>query len=255
MKKLLVGFLALVAVNAEAQTVQKDLVGLGMEPEVADYLADIIPAGAALDNNVYLKANNQAGSADVNLIKLDTSDNTVINSSASDVLILQLEDDASRLINFSAASDAALAMTFGDAGTTATQILTLSASTSDADDDSSFRLAGGGAFGTDGTRGATIVIPGEEVSGGSDITYNAGASDTHIFQVAGSTVFTMNGTGELIGAGTATLGWTVVAGANAACSTTCTTPCVFGVNTAATEADIVACSDATADECLCAGAS
>jgi len=51
------------------------------------------------------------------------------------------------------------------------------------------------------------------------------------------------------------LGWNVVAGANTACTTTCTSACVFGVNTAATEADIVDCADATADECLCAGAS
>lgn len=43
----------------------------------------------------------------------------------------------------------------------------------------------------------------------------------------------------------------VVAGANTACSTTCTGFCFFGVNTAATEADIVDCADATADECLC----
>lgn len=50
------------------------------------------------------------------------------------------------------------------------------------------------------------------------------------------------------------IGWSVVAGANTACNTTCTSACVFGVNTAATEADIVACTDATADECLCAGA-
>lgn len=47
------------------------------------------------------------------------------------------------------------------------------------------------------------------------------------------------------------MSWSVVAGANTACSTTCTGVCLFGVNTAATEADIVNCADATADECLC----
>lgn len=59
----------------------------------------------------------------------------------------------------------------------------------------------------------------------------------------------------LIGTGTSTIGWTVQSGANTACTTTCTTPCVFGVNTASATADIVDCADATADECLCAGAS
>jgi len=53
---------------------------------------------------------------------------------------------------------------------------------------------------------------------------------------------------------TTDIGWSVVATANQACTTTCTSACVFGVNTAATEADIVDCADATADECLCAGA-
>lgn len=43
----------------------------------------------------------------------------------------------------------------------------------------------------------------------------------------------------------------VVAGANTACSTTCTGFCFFGVNTASATADIVNCADATADECLC----
>jgi len=50
--------------------------------------------------------------------------------------------------------------------------------------------------------------------------------------------------------------FTVVAGANTACTTTCATTqteCLFGVNTAATEADIVNCADATADECSCMG--
>jgi len=60
--------------------------------------------------------------------------------------------------------------------------------------------------------------------------------------------------GTFISERTTDLGWAVVAGANAACNATCTTACVFGVNTAATEADIVGCTDTTADECLCAGA-
>ncbi len=54
---------------------------------------------------------------------------------------------------------------------------------------------------------------------------------------------------------TTDIGWSVVAGANTACNTTCTNGCVFGVNTASATADIVACTDATADECLCAGSS
>lgn len=199
-KKFLVASLVSLVFSsvAVAQTVENDLVGLGMKPEVAEYLAGIIPAGSALDNNVYLKGDNQANNATINIAKIDTGDNTVINSSASDELILQLEDDASRLISFTAASDAALAMKFGDAGTTATQMLTVTASTSDADDDSSLRLCGGGAYGTDGSRGACLVLPGEEVAGGSDITINAGSGDQTQIQVAGTNVAVVSGTGVAV---------------------------------------------------------
>lgn len=76
-----------VAISAHAQTVENDLVGLGMKPELADYLAGIIPAGAALDNNVSLKSDNQAGSGTVDLLKADTSDNTLLYSDEADVLI------------------------------------------------------------------------------------------------------------------------------------------------------------------------
>ena len=53
-------------------------------------------------------------------------------------------------------------------------------------------------------------------------------------------------------------GWTVVTGASTACNTTCTSACVVGFDTGTVGvalAHIVACTDASADECLCAGAS
>lgn len=148
-------------VSGFCQTVQQDLVGLGMPPEQADYLASIIPAGAALDNNVYLKGDNVAGSATINLIKLDTSDNTRINSSASDELILQLEDDGDRLVRFSAASDTALVMKYGtDSTPVAAQNLSMTGSTSDAADDAQIMIGGGGAIGS--TRGASVDVAGNE---------------------------------------------------------------------------------------------
>jgi hypothetical protein len=169
--------------SLQAQTVKQDLTGLGMKSELAEYFASILPGGAVLDNNTYLKATDQAGSGQINILKVDSGDNTLINSSASDELILQLEDDASRLIRFTASSDAALVMKYGDAGTTATQQLTISASTSDADDDSTIIIAGGGAKGT-GDRGSWISLPGEEVAGGSDVEISAGASDEIQLSVA-----------------------------------------------------------------------
>lgn len=60
--------------------------------------------------------------------------------------------------------------------------------------------------------------------------------------------------GTITDTSTTTIGWAIVAGANTACTTTCTNACVFGEDTAVV-GTIVACADATADLCLCAGAS
>ena len=60
-------------------------------------------------------------------------------------------------------------------------------------------------------------------------------------------------TGNITSSNATTLGWSVVAGANTACNTTCTSACVMGVDTA--DGDFLLCTDATADFCLCAGAS
>ena len=61
-------------------------------------------------------------------------------------------------------------------------------------------------------------------------------------------------TGTLIGSGTGSLGWSVQTGVNTACTTTCTSPAVFGVDSGGGGL-IVGPADATAEECLCAGAS
>jgi hypothetical protein len=53
---------------------------------------------------------------------------------------------------------------------------------------------------------------------------------------------------------TTTLGWSVVSGANQLGTTTCTSACVFCADTSAGTV-LKSCSDATADICVCAGAS
>jgi hypothetical protein len=177
---------------AKAQTIADDLVGLGMPAEQAEYIAGTVAGGTALGNNTYLKATDAAGSGTISLLKANATDDTVLNSDSGDPIIFQSGGDANRLMTYYWSADATGGFTFGDSGTTATQIFTISASTSDADDDSSLVLAGGGAATSNGTRGAIITLPGEEVAGGSDITYNAGAGDTHIFQVAGTTEATIS---------------------------------------------------------------
>lgn len=51
---------------------------------------------------------------------------------------------------------------------------------------------------------------------------------------------------------TTDIGWTVKAGANTACNTTCTFACVIGEDTSVL-GSFVDCTDATADRCICAG--
>lgn len=86
MKRILIALLCLVSVSAHAQTVENDLVGLGVKPEVASYLSGIIPAGAALDNNVYLKSDNAAGSATIDILRVDASDDTQLNADSGDAI-------------------------------------------------------------------------------------------------------------------------------------------------------------------------
>jgi len=59
--------------------------------------------------------------------------------------------------------------------------------------------------------------------------------------------------GQITSAYTGALGWTLVSVANQACNTTCTSACIMGQET--TSKAFLACTDATADICLCAGAS
>lgn len=64
--------------------------------------------------------------------------------------------------------------------------------------------------------------------------------------------------GSIFGSSTTSIGWTIQTTANQACNTTCTSACVFGQDNGIVgvlNSSVVACTDATADTCLCAGAS
>ncbi len=89
--KLLAGLL--IALNAGyvfAQSVEDDLVGLGMKPEIANYLSGILPGGAVLDNNTFLKGRNAADSADISILKVDGSDETYLNADSGDSIVLSV---------------------------------------------------------------------------------------------------------------------------------------------------------------------
>jgi hypothetical protein len=259
---IFISFVIAFAYKAEAQS---DCASRLM-PAFTTAQANRICDRVGLANDTWLTINNAAKSALINVLKIDSSDNTVINSSASDILRLQLEDDAQRIINFSAASDTAILATFGDGGTTAVQSLLITASTADADDDGVLELAGGG--GASNSRGGYIDIYGNENAQAGDVNVVAGsASGSRILLEAGATngtvVATTNGTtaltiesdqdllitGDLYLADGQNLGFTAASSANAACDTTCTTGCVAGWDTGTSV--FVACSNAIADTCLC----
>ncbi len=63
---------------------------------------------------------------------------------------------------------------------------------------------------------------------------------------------TIAGNSTITSSSATTIGWSLVAGANTACTTTCTNACVFGQDTATFA--IVDCANAIADVCVCAGA-
>lgn len=234
---VLVLSIALITHEAKAQTTAAQLMGAGMPAEQAVLVAAVFTGGSVVANDTYIKSRNAAGNASISVLKVDATDDTVLNADSGDVIKLAIagtteatvrddsiafsgsaatiagsgairispEDNTIRRYNFITVTDAIHDITWGNSGTTAVQDLVVGASTSDADDDSTLYLSGGGlssgAVVSNGTRGAYIQIPGEEVSGGSDITYNAGAGDTHIFQVAGTTAATISSLGLILSPG------------------------------------------------------
>lgn len=83
-------------------------------------------------------------------------------------------------------------------------------------------------------------------------TPNASSSLAQVLKLGNDKAATF--AGALTSTATGTLGWTVVAAANQACTTTCTNACVIGIDTLGT-GGFLDCATATSDFCLCAGAS
>lgn len=150
-------------------------------------------------------------------------------------------------------------------------LFSIRASTSDGSDNGQFVINAGGALSQ--TRGAGLNAYGNEhASEPGDIAVNTGTIATSDLELvaqddiimrdfAGNSSLTIDTTtrasvfgGAVTSSATGALGWTPVAAANQACNTTCTSACVFGIDTAAPQTWL-ACTDATADQCLCAGAS
>lgn len=136
-------------------------------------------------------------------------------------------------------------------------------------DDRSVALGGGHTL--DSATGGFIRVHGTGAANAGMIQIRTGAvansktvvgltdsgSVLEIRNSADSAVITANGSGQLTSAGTGSLGWSTQSATDQACNTTCVSACVTGFNVVAGNVTglPLACTDATADTCICAGAS
>lgn len=252
---------------------------------------DISQSTGIIGNGRLLGAKTYDGQLTVGILGIDSSGNTVIKAlSGKTVSIpgtMSFTGNATLAANlvFSAASakiipgatsllvrnnaDSASNISILDSGaiTLAMQNQTISKQTSDASDNGTLQISAGGAVAFDGTRGGTFYMSGNESGGGVGgqvQTYGGAVSTGHIrnilkhtsatFTVEGSTgTLTATDGGKLSSSATSDFGWALVSAANQACNTTCVSACIMGQET--TSKAFLACTDATADICLCAGAS
>lgn len=252
MKRILaITILFLITNTAHAQNLVNDFIGLGMSAELADYLSNILPAGG---NNVWLKGRNAANTADINMLKIDATDDTVLNADTGDVIKLAVAGTTevtidNDLIAFTgAATNSLTSSTVDGADGAYTYVSSTSCATGDCTG-----------------RGGYAAYYGNEVGGvGGSVDQSLGGT-TGNFRVVGGggaiALLDIEDNGDtatfattITSSRTTDIGWSVVAAANQACNTTCTSACVTGIDTLGT-GGFLACTTATADFCLCAGAS
>lgn len=151
----------------------------------------------------------------------------------------------------------------GDTGQTLTANYSILGNTSDGSDSNFYCVSpGGGTSCGAQTRGSYLYLEGADRGGANAGDVTIGATDDFFVYTSssGTLALSIDQAQAAVFAGTVTssrttdLGWTRVNAANQACNTTCTSACVFGWDTAAA-GSLLACTDATADSCLCAGAS
>ena len=121
-------------------------------------------------------------------------------------------------------------------------------------------IRGYGADGASYQRAAQIVMKVDGTPGSADmpgsidfqVSPDGSATPASALKISNSANIVVSQT--LTSTRTTDFGWAVANAANQACNTTCVSACVVGMDTGAL-GNFVACTDATADTCLCAGAS
>jgi len=110
--------------------------------------------------------------------------------------------------------------------------------------------------------GAIQLTGGQVATGHVSLVTNHASATSIIYGGNGAPGITVAATEVLLAsthtlrsANAGSIGWSIVAGADTACTATCTSACVMGfADTGGVDA-AVDCADATADSCLCAGPS
>lgn len=99
MKNKVLAFLlaVLIPLSAFAQEekteIKSNLVGLGMSSELSNYLGNLLAnADVVHDNADWLKYRNAADSANINVLRVDASDETVLNADSGDSILLKVAD-------------------------------------------------------------------------------------------------------------------------------------------------------------------
>jgi hypothetical protein len=179
MKKLLLVLLVLIAGTANAQytrnQIESRLQGCcAVNSELSEELAKLLTGLSVLNNDAYQTARNAAGTANINVLKVDATDDTVLNADTGDIIKLSIAgtsevEVSNDVVAFTGATNASVTTSSVDAadGTT----LNLS-STSCASGDCS-------------SRGAVIFAYGNEVAsvGGGVTTLMGGTTGN--FKVQG----------------------------------------------------------------------
>lgn len=113
MKKIFLSLISILILSSSVKADTKDviassLIGLGMNSHLASYLSDEITGDAVLQSNVYLKARNAAGTANIDMLKVDGSDDTVLNADSGDLVVFAIAGASETILNTTAFSPSAV---------------------------------------------------------------------------------------------------------------------------------------------------
>lgn len=145
-----------------------------------------IGTSANISNDRWIKFRNAAGSADVNVLKLNTTDKSLLNSTSE--VHLQVNNSSILAVTSSQLQLATPTAVLSES-------LTIRSNTTDGSDDRSIVIAAGG--GTSNTRGGSVGIYGNEHANSGQIHLVAGDSGTINLVTGGNTRWKVDSSGNL----------------------------------------------------------